>query len=364
MDTLLTHRPKPSTATGLSRRRMLAGIGTAGALVIGARLVAPTPVAAAETRLSGSTMGTSYTVRIVGRALSLTQAEAVQADVQSALDGIDHGMSLHRATSELRRFNAHPSGTIDLSPDFRTVLSAACETAAWSDGAFDPTVAPLVNAWGFGGAPARGLPTDAVLASHRRAVGFAGVTLDPAGRAAVKARDDLELDFGGIAKGYGVDAVARTLSAQGFEDFMIEAGGEVRTAGRNAAGRPWAIGIEQPDTWPQRARHIVDLSGRAMATSGDYRQFIEHGGARFSHEIDPRTGRPIARGLASVTVVADDAMRADALATALIVMGPDKGRALAERDGLAALFILRDDTGHLTDAPTAAFAALSARRVA
>lgn len=364
MDALLTHRPKPSTATGLSRRRVLVGIGAAGAVVIGARLVAPTPAAAAEIRLSGATMGTSYTVRIAGRALSGAQAEALHADVQSALDGVDHGMSLHRATSELRRFNAHPAGMIDLSPDFRAVLTAACETAAWSDGAFDPTVAPLVNAWGFGAAPAHGLPTGAALAAHRRAVGFGGVTVDPDLHAAAKSRDDVELDFGGIAKGYGVDAVARVLSAQGFADFMIEAGGEVRTAGRNAAGRPWAIGIEQPDTWPQRARHIVDLSGRAMATSGDYRQVIEHGGARFSHEIDPRTGRPIARGLASVTVVADDAMRADALATALIVMGPDKGRARAERDGLAALFILRDDSGRLADAPTAAFAALGARRVA
>jgi len=364
MDTLLTNRPKPSPATGVSRRRVLAGLGALGTLAVGARVLSPTPVAAAgEIRFGGATMGTSYSVKIAGRTLSASRTEALHADIQSAFDGVDDGMTLYRATSELRRFNAHPAGAVAVSDDFLTVLRAARETASWSNGAFDPTVAPLVDAWGFGGAPRAGLPSDSAIAQHREAVGFGGLTVAPAQRAVFKDHDALAVDFGGIAKGYGVDQVARTLTAQGFEDFMIEAGGEVRTAGRNAAGHPWAIGIEQPEAWPQHARHVVGLSGRAMATSGDYRNVIDHDGQRYTHEIDPRTGRPIARGLASVTVVADDAMQADALATALIVMGPAQGLAHAERDGIAALFILRDGDGTLTDSPTAAFAALDARRV-
>ena len=364
MDTLLTNCPKPSPGPGVSRRRMLAGLGALGGFAVGARALSPTPVAAAgEIHLGGATMGTSYSVKIAGGALSASRTEALHADIQSAFDGVDDGMTLHRATSELRRFNAHPAGGVAVSEQFLTVLREARVTALWSQGAFDPTVAPLVDAWGFGGAPCAGLPSEGAIAQHRESVGFGGLTVAPAQRAVFKLHDALAVDFGGIAKGYAVDMVARTLTAQGFEHFMIKAGGEVRTAGRNAAGHPWAVGIEQPEAWPQHARHVVRLSGRAMATSGDYRNVIDHDGQRYTHEIDPRTGCPIAQGLASVTVVAVDAMQADALATALIVMGPERGFARADRDGIAALFILRDGDGGLTDAPTAAFAALDARRV-
>lgn len=363
MDMLLTPRPHKPLAP--SRRGLLAGFGAVGALALGGFALAPaTPARAAAVRFGGETMGTTYTVKIAGRALTPARVEALRADVQSALDGVDHGMSLHRPTSELRRFNAQPAGTIALSADFHAVLSEACAVAAWSDGAFDPTVAPLVDAWGFGAERVSAAPSAAALALRRRSVGFGGLTLDPAQRAAVKARDALALDFGGVAKGFGVDAVARALAAQGFENFMVEAGGEVRAHGLNAEGRPWAIGVEQPDAWPQRARLVLPVSDAAVATSGDYRNVIEHDGRRYAHEIDPRTGAPIARGLASVTVVADNAMRADALATALIVMGPDEGRARAEGAGIAALFITRDAAGGLHDAPTAAFAALGARRAA
>jgi thiamine biosynthesis lipoprotein len=155
--------------------------------------------------------------------------------------------------------------------------------------------------------------------------------------------------------------VAATLDALGIGHYMIEVGGEVRTRGANGAGAPWRIGIEEPDATPQRARHVVPLTGRAMATSGDYRNYFEQDGRRFSHEIDPATGAPIAHALCSVTVVADDCMRADALATALIVMGPRRGLALAEAEGIAALFIERTAPGQHRDRATAAFAALGAR---
>lgn len=360
MDMLLTPRPQKPLAP--SRRGLLAGFGAVGALALGGFALAPaTPARAASAHFGGETMGTTYTVKIAGRALTPPHIERLRADVQSALDGVDHAMSLHRPASELRRFNAQPAGMVALSADFSAVLHEACAVAAWSDGAFDPTVAPLVDVWGFGAAPVSAAPSAAALATQRKAVGFKGLTLDPERRAAAKAHDAMALDFGGVAKGFGVDAAARALAAQGFDNFMVEAGGEVRAQGLNAAGRPWAIGVEQPDAWPQRARLVLPVSDGAVATSGDYRNVIEHDGRRYAHEIDPRTGAPIARGLASVTVVADDAMHADALATALIVMGPDEGRARAERAGIAALFITRDAAGGLHDAPTVAFAALGAR---
>jgi thiamine biosynthesis lipoprotein len=172
----------------------------------------------------------------------------------------------------------------------------------------------------------------------------------------------LQADLGGIAKGYGVDRVAAALDARGVAHYMVEAGGEVRTRGVNAVGEPWRIGIEEPDAMPQRARWAVPLSGKAMATSGDYRNFFIQDGRRYSHEIDPATGVPIQHRLCSVTVVADDCMHADALATALIVLGPDKGRVLAEHSGVSAQFIERGANGALTDSMTTAFAALAATR--
>jgi thiamine biosynthesis lipoprotein len=145
---------------------------------------------------------------------------------------------------------------------------------------------------------------------------------------------------------------------------MIEATGEVRTRGLNAAGQPWQIGIEEPDAMPQRARHVVPMAAGAMSTSGDYRIYYEQDGRRYCHEIDPMTAAPIAHRLCSVSVVADDCMRADALSTALIVMGPDRGFAYAEANGIAAQFIERSAPRHFVDRMTSAFAALGARRAA
>jgi thiamine biosynthesis lipoprotein len=160
-----------------------------------------------------------------------------------------------------------------------------------------------------------------------------------------------------------VDAAARMLDALGVAHYMVEVGGEVRAKGVNGSGAAWQIGVEQPDAMPQRARYVVPLAGRAMATSGDYRIYFEQDGRRYSHEIDPTTGTPIAHRLCSATVVADDCMRADALATALIVLGPERGFALAEAAGIAAHFIERRAPGRFSDRMTPAFAALGARFV-
>jgi thiamine biosynthesis lipoprotein len=170
-------------------------------------------------------------------------------------------------------------------------------------------------------------------------------------------------DLSAIAKGYGVDHAARALDALGVANYMVEAGGEVRTRGRNAEGAPWQIAIEAPDAMPQKPWFVVPMSDRSLATSGDYRIFFEQDGRRYCHEIDPGTGRPIDHGVASVSVVAADCARADALATALMVMGETRGAAFASERGVAAYFIVRDGL-HLRARATPAFAALGGRRIA
>jgi FAD:protein FMN transferase len=356
MDALLT----PVTKR-LPRRRLLWGIGAiAGLGLAGPALRSEADATPGAYVLDGATMGTSYTVKIAGRTLSPARLEALHADVDGAFRAIDERMSLYRPTSELSRFNAHPAGRVQLSAALFEVLDAASTVATLTDGAFDPTVAPLVDAWGFGPSGPHGPPSAAALARERRTVGHAGLRLESASRTALKTHSGQALDLGGIAKGKGVDEAARVLAAAGIEDFMVEAGGEIVTQGLNADRRPWAIGIEEPDAWPRRARLVVPSSDEAIATSGDYRLYIEHQGQRYAHAIDPRTARPITHGLASVSVVAGDAMRADALATALLVLGLERGMALAEAAGLAAHFITRSASGGLADHSSSAFAARAA----
>jgi thiamine biosynthesis lipoprotein len=344
------------------RRRLLGvigGMGGLGALALagcGERARTSAPI-----QFAGETMGTTYVVKLAGAALSPARLEALQADVHAALDGVNRGMSLYCPDSELMRLNRHPATVpLPLSRDLFDVLAAGQQVSAISQGAFDVSVAPLVNAWGFGAEKRRQVPAAGELQATRGTIDWRGLRLDPQQRTAVKALDGLQADLGGIAKGYGVDLAAKAIDAVGLEHYMIEVGGEVRTRGRNAEGQAWRIGIEEPDAVPQRARLVVPLTGRAMATSGDYRIYFEQAGRRYSHEIDPRTAAPIAHGLASVTVVADDCMSADALATALIVMGPQAGWALAQRQGLAAYFIVRGGDGKLHDRATEAFATLAA----
>lgn len=348
------------------RRRLLGVAGALGALALAGCTDRPTSRSVAPgQRFSGQTMGSSYTVRLAGAPLGATRLEHLQADVQAALDAVDERMSLYRPGSELLRFNREPAGTpLVLSPELMTVLLAGQQVAELSGGAFDLTVAPLVLAWGFGPEARHGLPDATALQQRRAAIGHRHLELDPARGLATKHLPGLQADLGGIAKGYGVDRAAQVLQAQGLAHYMVEVGGELRTAGRNAQGRPWQIGVEEPDAVPQRARFVVPLSGAAMATSGDYRIYFEEGHRRYSHEIDPTSGEPITHGLASVTVVAADCMQADALATALIVMGPASGLALARQRGIAAHFIVRGADGRLADHSTEAFQALRTAQAA
>ncbi|MCU0940865.1 MAG: FAD:protein FMN transferase [Burkholderiaceae bacterium] len=345
MDALLSPR----------RRRLLAAIG---ATALGAACSRPPNRAMPALRFGGQGMGSTWSVRIAGGPFDPALEAAARQAVAEALDGVVARMSTFDPQSEIGRFNRHTAGTaFALSSDTLAVVEHARQVARLSDGAFDPTVAPLVRAWGFGaGASARGgAPTSAELDA---AVGWQHLWLDAQGGLARKALPALQLDLSGIAKGHAVDRAAKALDALGASRYMVEAGGEIRTRGLNAEGRPWQIAVERPDAWPPRVHRVVPLQGLAIATSGDYRNFYEQDGRRVHHEIDPTTRAPAAHRLASVSVVHEACRHADAMATALFVMGPERGLALAREQRLAALFIVREPGGGFRDLASPAFAAL------
>jgi thiamine biosynthesis lipoprotein len=314
-------------------------------------------------KFGGPTMGSSYSVKLAGGTLDRAAAEAAHEAAGVALAAVDAAMSTHRADSELSRFNAHRAGVpFALSADTFAVLSLAQRVATETRGAFDVTVAPIVDAWGFGPGREHRVVARQEIADLERRVGAGLLALDAGSRTASKARDGVRADLSGIAKGFAVDLAAQALDAHGIDRYMVEAGGEVRTRGRNAEGRPWQIAIEQPDAMPQRPHFVVPLSGLSMATSGDYRIYFERDGRRYCHEIDPAAGRPIDNGVASASVVAADCGYADAMATALMVMGAERGLAFAEERRLAAYFIVREGSS-LRPVASRAFAELGGYRV-
>ena len=324
----------------------------AGTLAVASRLALPGSVAAlagcgssstrnALTRFSGPTMGTAYRVSVPQR-LSADESETVRARVEAALDLVDTLMSTYRSESELSRFNVIGAGEwIDLSPDTATVIGEAMRVGSVSGGGFDVTVGPLVDLWGFGPANGNGVPSDEAIADASARTGPDALQFDPVRGLISKRRSGLGIDLSGVAKGYAVDRVAAGLDALGFESYLIDVGGELKARGRKADGSLWRIGIERPAAGERQVQRVVEVAGATIATSGDYRNFFERDGRRYSHTIDPRTGRPVQHSLASVSVVSHRAMSADALSTAMMVLGPDEGLALAERLDLPALFLLR-----------------------
>jgi FAD:protein FMN transferase len=317
----------------------------------------PTPVPVES--FQGETMGTRYTVKVVG-ALTPDAREALGALIDRRLEEVNSKMSTYREDSELSRFNRYDGDDpFPLSAETLEVMATAQRLGEVSGGAFDMTVGPLVNAWGFGpeGLPPEP-PADEVLMALRQLVGYQQVILSADG--ARKARPEIQCDLSAVAKGYAVDRVAEALLEQGQDRFMVEAGGEVRTGGLNPEGEPWRIGIERPQTEGRGLQKILPLTNKAMATSGDYRNFYEMNGRRYSHTIDPRTGRPVEHAGASVSVVSDTCVEADGLATTLLVLGPEEGYAFALEQGLAVLFINHAPQG-LTERATPAFIELAAQ---
>lgn len=351
MDTLLSPRRR-TLIQALGATALLAGCGETPGL-------AGRPLAAFQ----GPAMGTVWNAKLAGP-LAESLASKASVAVAAALEGVVRRMSTYLDSSELARFNAAPAGkAVAVSRETLEVFALAREVSAATGGAFDVTVAPAVDAWGFGPSKARRIPSSAELAAVAARIDWRAVSVDPGAGTLAKSRDGVRADLSAIAKGYGVDSAARSLEALGATDYLVEAGGEVRVRGRNAEDKPWRVGIERPDVAGQQAYLVVPLDGLSMATSGDYRIYFEEGGQRYSHEIDPATREPVRGRLASVTVVAKDCAWADAMATALFVMGAERGYAYAVEKGMAAFFIERAGNGRLADRQTPEFAKLGAQRV-
>lgn len=292
---------------------------------------------------TGMTMGTTYSIKVTGLPPGVVP-DLLHAELRRILATIDARMSTYRDDSELSRLNALPSTRwVSVSADTLAVIDAALSTSARCSGAFDATVGPLVNLWGFGPLErSTRRPPDRQIAAALERVGYANLERHPSRPAVRKRRPDLYLDLSAIAKGYGIDRVSLHLESLGIGDYLVEVGGELCGRGRNSRGQPWMVAIEEPSLIQRKLRRVVQLEDAVLATSGDYRNFFVAGGRHYSHLIDPQTGVPIHHGLASVTVIGSSAMAADALATALMVLGPDAGMHLAEREQLAALFLVKD----------------------
>jgi thiamine biosynthesis lipoprotein len=292
--------------------------------------------------LVGSTMGTTFSIKVIAPPESLDLA-GLRKDIEAALDDVNNAMSTYLGDSELSRFNASDSvDWIEVSPELCHAVEAAQVVSEFTGGAFDVTVGPLVNLWGFGPTESsyEPPPNDAITAAMQY-VGYTKLHADCSMPALRKDAPGIYVDLSAFAKGHAADVVAELLDARSLQDYLVEIGGEMRMRGTNASSQPWAIAIEKPDRAARSIHTVVHLTDAAMATSGDYRNYFEHEGRFYSHTIDPRTGYPVTHDAASVTVIAQTAAFADAAATALLVLGPDAGMKLAEQENIAAYFLLR-----------------------
>lgn len=313
----------------------------------------------------GRTMGSPYTVKIVDGKLDEAQVNALKAEVENTLKEVNRQMSNYQPDSELSRFNqAAARVPFKVSPAFARVTRFGLELSRLSDGAFDPTLGPLINLWGFGETPGQHKvpPPDQIRAAMAR-TGWRHLTITEAGEL-VKDLPDLALDLGAVAKGYGVDQMVGVLRGHGLQNIYASIAGEVRVHGHNPRGSKWVLGITVPvDQWRENdpMAAAVTISNQALSTSGDYQKFfMDDQGRRLCHIIDARTGTPVQHALAAVTVIAPDSMTADGLATTLFVLGPEAGMKLIDgRADAAALFIVREKDGKFSQSASAKFEALT-----
>ena len=303
-------------------------------------------------------MGTRYNIKLpkLSKDVSLGW---LKRDIDAELERVNDQMSAYRKSSEISRFNrATGEDWFSVSPETAQVVSAALKVSEESDGAFDVTVGPLISLWRFGpNKEEKKVPREDAIRKAMASTGYQKVKVRKEPPALRKLQGDVRINLSASAKGFGVDQVAGLLQRAGAPDYLVEIGGEVRTQGSKADGRAWAIGIETPTDYKRGIQETIHLGDRAMATSGDYRNFFKKDGKRYSHTIDPKTGRPVEHQLASVSVIADTCMQADAWATALMVLGPETGYALAVKKGFAVLFLIRKDNGFIRQA-TPGFSAL------
>lgn len=298
----------------------------------------------------GEAMGTTWSVQLAD-----DPRENLQAVIQKELNIVNVKMSTYQPDSEVSRFNRHDTQSFNISSDTALVIQTALDLHQKSLQAFDITIGPVVNAWGFGFPPSLKTPTEESLETLKQSIGSDKLTLH--NTTLTKSNPDTKIDLSAIAKGYAVDAVSNALVQSGYQNFLVEVGGEIYTRGTKS-GNPWLVGIEQPKENQGAIQLVLPLQDAALATSGDYRNYKEKNGVRYSHTIDPRTLKPIAHNLASISVIAPTVMEADGWATALNVLGEEEALRLAEKYDLGLYMLLREEDGTFRSRSNAYFAEL------
>ncbi len=313
----------------------------------------------------GRTMGSPYTVKIVDGKLTEAQVVAIKVEIENCLTEVNRQMSNYQPDSELSRFNKAPANApFKVSPEFGKVIRFSLELSRLSDGAFDPTLGPLINLWGFGETTSQhAVPPDADIKAAISKTGWHHLTENDAGEM-TKDLPGLAVDLGAVAKGFGTDQMFHVLQGHGLQNIYVSIAGEVRVLGHNPHGTKWMVGISVPvDHWrddkPMAA--MVSISNQALSTSGDYQKFfVDEKGRRLCHIIDGKTGIPVQHNLAAVTIVAPESMLADGYATTAFVLGVEAGmKFIDSRPDSAALFIIREKDGKFRQIPSSKFEALT-----
>lgn len=310
----------------------------------------------------GPTMGSTYSIKYV-QAASSPKREVLQREVEVILAEVDKQMSTYRADSDLEAFNRAPAGCHVLPRPVLELVEYGTQLSRQSDGAFDLTLEPLITLWGFG-AKSRGqqVPDADALMAVREQYGYRRVQVQD--DRLCKDSDAVQVDLNSVAAGYTVDRIAALLEAQGIGSYLVEVTGELKALGHKPDGSPWRIAIEAPHADVRVVQQIVALDGLSVSTSGDYRNYFERDGKRFSHTLDPRQAAPISHKLAAVTVLRPSAREADGLSTLLMVLGPDEGLRFAEAQGIAALFVTREGEDFVSQGSSAFDALFATQGVA
>ena len=292
--------------------------------------------------LRGTTMGTTYNVSIKHHDAERL-GQTIHKEIENILDTVNLEMSNWDKSSSISKFNhLRKTDPISITVSLAKILSEANKVHDQSEGAFDITLMPLTDIWGFGKKNVKRVPSEQEIETALNTVGQKRLlVLDQKRLTLRKKIDEASVDLSGIAKGFAIDQISNSLKARGISDYLVEIGGDLYASGEKGPKSPWVIGIEKPNQRLGEVDVILRIADKAVATSGDYRNFFEKDNRRYSHIIDPKTGRPISHQTASVTVLADNAMNADAWATAMMVLGAKKGLVIAEKNNLAVFFILR-----------------------
>jgi FAD:protein FMN transferase len=295
---------------------------------------------------SGATMGTTYSIKVAGFPEVLDR-EQIKMEIDALLERINRSMSTYIPESEISRFNRLDSiSWFSVSAIMIKVLTESIRVSTLTNGAFDVTIAPLVNLWGFGVKNQTSMvPSDEKINSLKKKTGYRKIKVRAAEKLIGKRHPDLTIDLSAIAKGFAVDQVGDLLENRGLTNYLVEIGGEIRTSGFKGSKKRWIVGIERPTAGERIIQQVIAIGDYSMATSGDYRNYFEKNGKRFSHLIDPQSGKPINHKLASVSVIHRSCMTADAYATAFMVLGPAKAYQVALDEKLAAYFLVRGKTG-------------------